>query len=228
MVSFQKKSLTPAKRICFRLKDVREGKGVSVEALAEQTKIDKKYLEALEACDFDALPSGAVYQKNFVKRYLEALAIDPAPFLEQFIEEEIRYMRAKENAHPKKHIAQVWLGNIPSLVRYALVAAVVLVIIGYLAIQVKNIIEPPTLVLLSPENGSVSNQSVVTVQGATETEARVSINGKDIMNNEEGKFDEMVTLRPGLNVITVTAEKKHGKKTTETRYVVLKEGTNVP
>jgi len=64
---FKKKQLTPAKRICLRLKEQRLEKGVNLTALASRTKISKKHLIALEKCHFDELPEGDVYQKNFIK-----------------------------------------------------------------------------------------------------------------------------------------------------------------
>ncbi|MFA4830973.1 MAG: helix-turn-helix domain-containing protein [Patescibacteria group bacterium] len=221
---FKKKKITATKRICLRLKEARKERGVNLTALSKKTRISKKHLRAIEACEFDKLPKGEIYQKNFVKKYLEAINIEPAPFLRQFIEEEINYTKNTERAaHPKKHIQNISLSNIPSIIRFALAALVVIAFVTYLAVQVKNIIEPPELTLLAPQNGYVSNQSTVTVQGKTEKETGVSINDKKIITKKDGQFNEIINLVPGLNTIVVTAEKKHGKKTSETRYVVLKE-----
>ena len=93
----------------------------------------------------------------------------------------------------------------------------------YLGLQVNNILQPPKLNLYSPQNGYVSDEASVDVQGQTENGVKILINGTDVAVHEDGGFVEVVDLTPGLNTITVTAEKKHGKSVTEVRHVVLKE-----
>lgn len=50
------------------LKDARESRGISLENAEENTKIRRKYLEALEQENFEILP-GKVYVKGFIKNY---------------------------------------------------------------------------------------------------------------------------------------------------------------
>lgn len=61
------------------LKRTREAQGITLEEVAEATKIRRKYLEALENEAFDVLP-GEVYAKGFATAYLKYLGIkdDPA------------------------------------------------------------------------------------------------------------------------------------------------------
>lgn len=224
MTAFRKKNIATNKRVCLRLKEARKTAGISLNILASRTKISKEYLRALEECEFEILPTGEIYQKNFLKRYLEALNIDPKPFLHQFVDEEMGYIEQKKQVpSSRKYTGITRFSNLPLILRYVCVGLVVVLVIGYLVIQVKHIVEPPILILFSPQNGYISNQPTILVQGETEKEVRISINGKEIRNNEEGQFNEKIDLSPGLNTIIVTAEKKHGKTTVETRYIVLKE-----
>ena len=57
------------------LKEVRENKGVTLDAIAEETKIQKRYLVDIENDDFDELP-GEAYVKGFLRNYAAALKID--------------------------------------------------------------------------------------------------------------------------------------------------------
>jgi transcriptional regulator with XRE-family HTH domain len=57
------------------LKDAREAKGISLEAAEENTKIRRKYLEALEQENFEILP-GKVYVKGFIKNYAIFLGLN--------------------------------------------------------------------------------------------------------------------------------------------------------
>jgi len=220
---FKRKILIAPKRVCFCLKEARQKAGVSLEQLSEKTKISKKHLQALEECQFNKLPSAAVYQKNFVKKYVEALSLDSAPFLEQYYVEEAVVKKIK---HPFCGIRNHPLSHLPSIIRYGLLALVVILLISYLIAQVKNILEPSNLTINSPIEGLVTTENSVLVEGKTQAEAQVTINGGEVMNNDAGNFQAEVNLNPGVNTITVMVKKKHGKTTTETRHVVLREVKN--
>ena len=109
------------------------------------------------------------------------------------------------------------------VIRYVLVISIALLLIIYLGLQVRNIIQPPKLLVYSPTDGYITDNYSLLVQGETGKEVQVSINGQVIMNSEEGKFEQKIDLSPGVNTIVVTAQKKHGKTSSITRYVVLKE-----
>lgn len=69
-----------------RLRNRRESREVSLEEIAESTKIQKRYLEALENDDFDALPGG-MFAKGYLRSYAEAIGVDPEPLLEDYLKE---------------------------------------------------------------------------------------------------------------------------------------------
>ena len=58
-----------------RLQTAREEKGFSLEELQQRTKIQKRYLVAIEEGDFSKMP-GEFYARAFVKRYCEAVGLD--------------------------------------------------------------------------------------------------------------------------------------------------------
>lgn len=60
------------------LKKAREAKGITLEEVAEATKIRRKYLEAIEQDEFQVLP-GEVYARGFVTAYLKYLDIKDQP-----------------------------------------------------------------------------------------------------------------------------------------------------
>ncbi len=62
------------------LRDKREEKGLSLDEVSLLTKIKPRYLAAIEAENWEVLPS-AVQQKGFVRSYARAMEIDPAPLL---------------------------------------------------------------------------------------------------------------------------------------------------
>lgn len=68
------------------LKEAREQKGISLDDLQQTTKIQKRYLIAIEEGRFDSLP-GIFYARAFIKTYAEAIGLDPEPLFDQFRDE---------------------------------------------------------------------------------------------------------------------------------------------
>ncbi len=58
------------------LKQMRESRGVSLEEVARATKVNIRYLSALEEGQYDLLPPD-VYVRGFLRAYAEYLGIDP-------------------------------------------------------------------------------------------------------------------------------------------------------
>jgi cytoskeleton protein RodZ len=69
-------------RIGEKLTDARLAKGRSIADAARSTKIRAKYLEALEADDYDTIP-GDAYGRGFLRNYAEYLDLDASEILRQ-------------------------------------------------------------------------------------------------------------------------------------------------
>jgi cytoskeleton protein RodZ len=67
-----------------RLKREREMRGVSLEEIAESTKIGKRNLLALETEEFDKLPGG-IFNKGFVRAYAKYLGLDEDQAVTDFL-----------------------------------------------------------------------------------------------------------------------------------------------
>ncbi len=221
---FCKKLAPPPERVCIRLRELRQQKNISLEELADKTKIDKKYLKALENCQFENLPKATVYQKNIVRRYVECLGVKPDSFLSQYLLEETK--KEKITKHPHVAIKNNFWCNLPAYLRVGFFAIIILFLFTYLGWQVKNIVEPPELIIFSPTEGFITPHDYTLVVGQTEKETTVSLNGREIKNSEKGQFKETIYLSAGVNTITIVAQKKHGKTTTIVRHVVYKPTEN--
>lgn len=87
-----------------RLKEARIAKGLSLESLQETTKIQKRYLVAIEEGNFHLLP-GKFYARAFIKEYATAVGLDSNELIEEHKEEipksegesEIQYTRVERS-----------------------------------------------------------------------------------------------------------------------------------
>jgi len=69
-----------------KLKEIRESKGFSLDEIQEETKIQKRYLRAIEDGNFHILP-GSFYARAFIKEYAQALGLDYEELLEEHKDE---------------------------------------------------------------------------------------------------------------------------------------------
>lgn len=67
------------------LQQARKKKRLSLEEVASQTRIQQKYLEALESEDFGHLP-GKVFAKGFVRSYAKAVGVNEEEALQRFLD----------------------------------------------------------------------------------------------------------------------------------------------
>jgi hypothetical protein len=66
------------------LRSTRERRGITVEQVAQDTRISLRFIEALEEEQFDELPA-PVYVRGFLRSYANYLKLDPQPLLDQLV-----------------------------------------------------------------------------------------------------------------------------------------------
>ncbi|MBN8250016.1 helix-turn-helix domain-containing protein [Priestia flexa] len=66
-----------------RLRQERENKGMSLEDLQKNTKIQKRYLIGIEEGNYDVMP-GKFYVRAFIKQYCEAVGLNPDDIFDQY------------------------------------------------------------------------------------------------------------------------------------------------
>ena len=66
-----------------QLKQIREDKNISLEEVANATKISKRYLQAIEEGNYSLVP-GQTYVIGIIRNYARYLGLDPKPIIEQY------------------------------------------------------------------------------------------------------------------------------------------------
>jgi hypothetical protein len=70
---------------CARLKGEREGRGTSLAAIAETTKVKASLLEAFERGDLSRWPKG-IYRRAFFREYVATIGLPPEPYVGEFVD----------------------------------------------------------------------------------------------------------------------------------------------
>lgn len=70
------------KKLAAELKSAREKKKITIEEIFTKTRIDKKFLAAIEQGNFSVMPE--VYIRAFIKEYSKTIGLNPDEVLEKF------------------------------------------------------------------------------------------------------------------------------------------------
>lgn len=209
-----------------QLRTERESQQLNCADLSLTTRIPLKYLEALEAGNYSELPKAKAYRQAYVREYALALGLNTAATVRQFGRED--GLEGAETIHPHTALKHFPFASLALFARNALLILTVVSFGGYLMWQVQGVLRPPKLIVYAPLEGDVATQASVLVQGETEPETRLTINGQETMVNERGIFETKVDGSDGVNTIMITATKKHGKTSTVTRHLVIRTKNFLP
>jgi cytoskeletal protein RodZ len=73
----------PVHLCTLNLPGLRHKKGVSLEQIADTTKISLRFLRAIEAEEFEKLPGG-IFNTSYLKQYAAAIGFDAVELLAQY------------------------------------------------------------------------------------------------------------------------------------------------
>ncbi|TSD02998.1 MAG: XRE family transcriptional regulator [Parcubacteria group bacterium Athens0714_16] len=99
------------------------------------------------------------------------------------------------------------------------VALFIIIFVFYRSI---DLIRGPVLELNEPKNGSVYLSPVIDVRGAVKNVTDVSLNGRQILINKNGFFNEKYILSEGLNKISIVINDRFDRKVENIFDVIFK------
>lgn len=205
-----------------RLKREREEKRISLEEAAKEIKMNKKYLEAIEAGEFEKLPEG-MYGKNFISEYAVFLGINPKKIIELY---EAEFENETGRDYKKLFVKRISRAHhfltVPKIIKNILIILAVLVCIAYLGYYINNIITPPEIVFYGFEEDGILEDNFIVVEGKTDPEAELLINEQTILLDNDGNFEIKINLKTGLNTIVVSVKKKYSKEKIIKRNIIVK------
>ena len=209
------------------LATARSSKGIDLERAARDTKIRSRYLSALEAGDFRALP-GAVYTKGFLRNYAQYLGLDPDVIVNHY-RRELGGRGGERVSIVSRTLRapRAGLTITPGLLIAGVLTLAVVAFGAYIALQFIRFVQPPALAVTQPASvESTIDAQTTTLIGTTSAGATVTITGPDgpvtTTASANGAWSADVPLRKGRNEFILSAlDPQTNKRSGEQRIIVL-------
>lgn len=223
MVSLKITKLASPTLVGEILKKERENKKLTLEEAARSLDLSPKYLKILEMNAWERLP-GQIYAKSFIKKYARFLELNDENLFNQYLADQKKYGL---NGRPDKKQFHLNLGlkylsdGAPFVFRRFVVSGLIIVLAIYLSYEVSGVFRAPYLTVDLPAEERVGGEQTISVKGKTEPEARIQINGKEVVGEGDGAFATDIGLREGVNIIKVSATKRHGGTSTVLKNIVV-------
>jgi cytoskeletal protein RodZ len=201
------------------LKEARVARGLTLAHIEQETKIREKFLVSIEANEFYKLPSLS-YAKGFIRNYAEYLGISS--------DLAMAFFRRQTQEAPKSSILPKGVSDpldaplfqlTPGRFIGILVSGLLLIFFFYFLRQYSAIRKLPALTVTAPQDQMIAAQDRVVVEGQTDSDATVTINGISTIVRDDGRFYEQISVSVGVNKIMIVATSKFGKTTTIVREV---------
>ncbi|MCT1903812.1 helix-turn-helix domain-containing protein [Oceanobacillus sojae] len=200
-----------------KLKEARLAKDISLDSLQEKTKIQKRYLVAIEEGNFNILP-GKFYTRAFIKEYASAVGINPDELMTDHKEElppteeeNVQYSRIQRTRKESKSDKESRSSSIIPTV------TVILLIIAIIAVAIFFLRQSSS----SNEGDPVDDNNTESSTIITDSDENGNNNGNDAAaddsednNNDEGTEDEEQEAEENEDVSVEVVEEGTGSSPT--------------
>lgn len=192
-------------------KRYREQTEKSLEEVAQDTKIQKRFLEYLESNEYERFDSD-IFVQGFIKIYSNYLGLNEDKMLALYRRTKPNIVTKKEKReNRKKKILQDFkISFTPKTISIFVSSVLLLSILIYIGIQIYKFQSPPNIRISSPQNDFISKEEEIQIEGETDINTTVTINETNLVDtDEDGKFSQNIKLNPGVNIITIVASKNN-------------------
>ena len=195
-----------------KLRDARVEKGYTLNTLQQMTKIQKKYLQAIELGNYDEMP-GSFYVRAFVKQYADTVGLDGDKLLEEY-ENELSLNQDEDEPTVEKEALpsrsqryeEKENNSLESLVSYlplALLVTIVVAIMIFLVVAINNINNENRTEEQATVDSSTSIVSIVEPESSVSSSLNQSSSTEEsVAEVELGEND----IRVGDQVLTLVSD----------------------
>ncbi len=200
------------------LRTAREHRRLTLDDVVTELHIPRKHLIALEQGNLSVF-TAEIYAHGAFTKYASFLDVQADHTHHAFM----RVLSgAREFVPLRVHTPRPWLHAMftPHWILAAALSFVATILGGYIAWQVNSFFRLPGLTLAEPSAG-VSETQNITVRGTAGGDADITVNGEQVLLNQDGLFSYDLVLRKGVNTIRVEATNGAGRTRTITRDVLV-------
>ncbi|MER2174054.1 MAG: RodZ domain-containing protein [Carnobacterium sp.] len=205
-----------------KLKEARKAKGYTLDDLQQMTKIQKRYLIAIEEGNYDVMP-GKFYARAFIKQYADTVGLNGDQLLEEYTDavphthdEEYVEKVSTDQTRVGKNTENVLLTKVQEYLPTILIGIIAVAIIAaiYFAVIKTNNQGDEEMITKDSETISVSSaDSAATEESETATESSETIaseeseedQGIEILSSTGSATTYSVTGSSEGNTLTLTA-----------------------
>lgn len=195
---------------------VRKKRNLTIEEASKATRIQQKYLLAVEKNDWTAFTS-KVYISGVIRTYADYLDLDPGNVLAYFRRD---YEKVEVLKFRKKLPS---LNFLPETRKIVLVAftTIIFFFLTYFGFQFYLFLRPPEVQIISPAQSTFRNTLRIAIVGKTQKESRIKIFNEELFPDENGQFRYELPLRKGKNIVDIYVTGANGKETIVRKVYVL-------
>lgn len=209
-----------------KLFTLRKESHLTLSELSEKTKIQKKYLKAFETGSYHKLPD-PIYSRNYLKRYIKTLGGNEEYYIDQFDQERGTCDLVKSHQVPRQKARAIKFFVASRMMKIAIFILFIASLTTYLGFEVKTIISPPQISIISPIDGASTKEATILVRGKVEKGTVLKINGQDVLLAQDGTFEKEMALERGLNILSFSGSKRYSQTSTQFRRVIFDNSKSI-
>jgi len=192
------------------LKIERSRRGFSVGDVERETRIRRKYLEAIEESNWVLFPS-KTYVLGVLKSYGNFLDLDEEKLIAFFRRE---YERVDHQKFKQKIETRQLTPASKLYMKFGVIISIILFII-YFGLQIIHLITPPQVTIVAPIGEILPPRTEkFELVGETEADAIVEINGSRQVLDDSNQFVIKIPVIKKMAKVTIVITGANGKKTT--------------
>ncbi|MEI7741697.1 MAG: hypothetical protein WCJ29_04280 [bacterium] len=221
-MTFTKKKISADETVGGYFRELLNSARMTDIALAEALHAQPRHVKALLNNDFKQLP-GAYYTKHLIKKCSELLngraEYAESLFLRSVSTSDI--VESPEKIFEYRRVrgaALIVVARVLTGLAFVGVFAALMISFGG---NIRKALTPPSIDLLNPATDLVTSNRELKVEGKTEPEVIIKINGEQVVTDDVGVFSMPLYLNDGLNIVEVRAAKRYSKEQVVYRRVLV-------
>ena len=226
VMGFIQKSINPEGGLGRDLTELRTKAGLSRAEAAQRSKVSEGSIRSLEEERWEEIPD-PLYFEHVFRTYLAMYPVQQNYYLQKYRTS----LHIKTRERTKEELLPLERAHWADFTVWSRVLAVIGLFVfagligGYIFYQVRAVTAPPSLMVETPKEGERLAEPIARVEGKTEADATVTINGRSAIVEGDGSFTLTMDIPSGPTVIVIQAKKRRGKVAEETRHVFYQKSS---